>query len=81
MTYKRLFLITLLLVCGLCNVQEELPTISADRPGALIGTDVMPLLGRGFFARAVWDDENNDKFVIKNDNGFVCSKKFSIFAV
>ncbi|MBQ7533003.1 MAG: transporter [Bacteroidales bacterium] len=43
MTHKRLFLIALLLVCGLCHAQEELPTISADRPGALTGTDVMPL--------------------------------------
>ncbi len=32
----------LVLVCGLCYAQDELPTISADRPGALTGTDVMP---------------------------------------
>ena len=39
---KQLFLFVLALVCGLCQAQDELPTISADRPGALTGTDVMP---------------------------------------
>lgn len=39
---KQLFLFVLVLVCGLCQAQDELPTISADRPGALTGTDVMP---------------------------------------
>ena len=33
----------MLFICGLCQAQEELPSISADRPGALTGTDVMPL--------------------------------------
>ena len=36
-------IVALVLVCGLCHAQNELPTISADRPGALTGTDVMPL--------------------------------------
>ena len=36
-------MITLVFICGLCHAQEELPAISADRPGALTGTDVMPL--------------------------------------
>ena len=40
---KHLFLMALVLVCCLCQAQDELPTISADRPGALTGTDVMPL--------------------------------------
>lgn len=41
---KKLYLIlAMVLVGGLCHAQEELPTISADRPGALTGTDVMPL--------------------------------------
>lgn len=40
---KRLLIMALALVCGLCYAQNELPTISADRPGALTGTDVMPL--------------------------------------
>lgn len=35
-------ILALVLVCGLCQAQNELPTISADRPGALTGTDVMP---------------------------------------
>lgn len=43
MTTRRLLLSLLLFVCGICYAQEELPTISADRPGALTGTDVMPL--------------------------------------
>ena len=43
MTTKRLLLIALVFICGLCHAQEELPAISADRPGALTGTDVMPL--------------------------------------
>ncbi len=43
MTTRRLLLIALVFICGLCYAQEELPVISADRPGALTGTDVMPL--------------------------------------
>jgi len=43
MTTRRLLLIALVFICGLCHAQEELPAISADRPGALTGTDVMPL--------------------------------------
>ena len=42
MTTRRLHLTALVLICSLCHAQEELPTISADRPGALTGTDVMP---------------------------------------
>lgn len=40
--HKRLLIMALVLVWGLCYAQDELPTISADRPGALTGTDVMP---------------------------------------
>ena len=43
MKKRRLLLIALVFICGLCHAQEELPAISADRPGALTGTDVMPL--------------------------------------
>lgn len=43
MTARRLLLIALVFICSLCHAQEELPAISADRPGALTGTDVMPL--------------------------------------
>ena len=43
MMTRRLLLITLVFIYGFCQAQEELPTISADRPGALTGTDVMPL--------------------------------------
>ena len=43
MKLRRLLLMTMLFICGLCQAQEELPSISADRPGALTGTDVMPL--------------------------------------
>ena len=43
MTKRRLLLLALVFFCGLCHAQEELPAISADRPGALTGTDVMPL--------------------------------------
>lgn len=43
MTTRRLLFIALVFCYGLCHAQEELPTISADRPGALTGTDVMPL--------------------------------------
>ena len=32
----------LFLISSFCHAQEDLPTISADRPGALTGTDVMP---------------------------------------
>ena len=39
---RHLLLTALVLICSLCNAQDELPTISADRPGALTGTDVMP---------------------------------------
>ena len=39
---KQFLITALVLVCGLCYAQNELPTISADRPGALTGTDVMP---------------------------------------
>ena len=40
-TTKQLLLVAFVLLCGLCQAQDELPTISADRPGALTGTDVM----------------------------------------
>ena len=43
MTAKKLLFTALVLINGFCQAQEELPTISADRPGALTGTDVMPL--------------------------------------
>ena len=36
-------MIALFFIYGFCHAQDELPTISADRPGALTGTDVMPL--------------------------------------
>lgn len=35
-------LIWLLFASCLCYAQDELPTITADRPGALTGTDIMP---------------------------------------
>ena len=59
MTTKKLLLIALFFIYGFCCAQEELPTISADRPGALTGTDVMPLhklqweTGLGFESPAV----------------------------
>lgn len=40
---KKLFLISIVFIYSLTQAQEALPTISADRPGALTGTDVMPL--------------------------------------
>ena len=41
---KRLCcLLGLFLIGSLCHAQEDEPTISADRPGALTGPDVMPL--------------------------------------
>ena len=40
---KLHLIVALVLVCGLCHAQNELSTISADRPGALTGTDVIPL--------------------------------------
>ena len=43
MKARKLLLISLAFVYGLCHAQTEPPTISADRPGALTGTDVMPL--------------------------------------
>ena len=43
MNAKRLLFAAFVFINGLCYAQEELPTISADRPGALTGTDVMPL--------------------------------------
>lgn len=41
-TAKQVLLFAFVLLCSLCQAQDELPTISADRPGALTGTDVMP---------------------------------------
>lgn len=38
---KLPFLLALVLLCGLCQAQEELPTLSADRPGFTWGTEVM----------------------------------------
>jgi len=35
-------IIALLLSYGICQAQDEMPVISADRPGALTGTDIMP---------------------------------------
>ena len=43
MKARKLLFISLVFVYGLCHAQTEQPTISADRPGALTGTDVMPL--------------------------------------
>ena len=37
-----LLIITLLFSYCVCKAQVELPVISADRPGALTGTDIMP---------------------------------------
>ena len=42
MKARKLLFISLVFVYGLCHAQTEQPTISADRPGALTGTDVMP---------------------------------------
>lgn len=39
---RRLLLTALVLAIGYCHAQEELPTISADRPGNTWGTEVMP---------------------------------------
>lgn len=42
MTTKRLLLFALLFVYGLCQAQEDLPTVSADLCGNTWGTDVVP---------------------------------------
>lgn len=39
---KEFIIIALLLSYGICQAQDDLPVISADRPGALTGTDIMP---------------------------------------
>ena len=39
---KEFIIIALLLSYGICQARDELPVISADRPGALTGTDIMP---------------------------------------
>lgn len=68
MTTRRILFIALVLLYGLCHAQEEPLTISADRPGALTGTDVMPLYklqwetGMGFESTA----DGAHKFTLNN---------------
>lgn len=43
MQSKTRILIALLLAAGICQAQEELPVLSADRPGYTWGAEVLPL--------------------------------------
>ena len=40
---KNILVLAMVMVVGMCHAQEELPTLSADRPGYTWGAEVLPL--------------------------------------